>query len=298
MVTQRNRGLRSVVYTLVLLIAMSIVFAYILNDQITYLDANHKDYAVTHNYPDDDYEALLTIYQEYVSTYGYANIDYDALNATYQEYVLAHNYTGTVYESLAAAYQDYILTHSYANTEYNALNVTYQDYISTHNYTNIDYEALLTIYQEYVLTHNYTDAEYESLAAAFQDYVSTHDYSNLEYEELENERDLLRSIVELAESIVWVDNLEVSQSPGSYTMLTFSTPFAGYVSVNVTTSTTDKTYVRVLYSANGVNYDETISVGESGTAVFPVLPTDDVQVRIGNTDKGRDTETVTVTYHY
>jgi hypothetical protein len=47
--------------------------------------------------------------------------------------------------------------------------------------------------------------------------------------------------------------------------------YAGYISVNVTSSTTNTTYVEAIYYAHGISYDNTINVGTNGTAIFPVI---------------------------
>jgi hypothetical protein len=100
---------------------------------------------------------------------------------------------------------------------------------------------------------------------------------------------------------VLVNSAIVSQPADSYTYWSFNTSnvwYAGYLSVNVSSSTSINTYVQVIYSVHGVNYDNTITVGASGTAVFPVLPAS-IEVRVGNTDLVNGaTETVTITYYY
>ena len=64
----------------------------------------------------------------------------------------------------------------------------------------------------------------------------------------------------------------------SYTTWSESAGYAGYVSINVTSSTTSNTYTEVIYSANGVNYNVQTNVGVNGTAYFPVLPTSNIIV--------------------
>ena len=109
----------------------------------------------------------------------------------------------------------------------------------------------------------------------------------------------LTDITNLAKSTVWINDQTVSQPAGSYTYWTVSASYAGYVSVWVQTSTTDNTYVRVIWSSHGVNYDHSITVGVSGTAVFPILPTSSIGIRVGNSNLfSGATETVTITYHY
>jgi hypothetical protein len=69
-----------------------------------------------------------------------------------------------------------------------------------------------------------------------------------------------------------VNDTTVTQTANNYTSWFFAPEYAGYVLVDVL-STTPNTYVRLLYNYNGtVNYDNQISVGVSGTADFPVLP--------------------------
>ena len=108
----------------------------------------------------------------------------------------------------------------------------------------------------------------------------------------------LNDTINLTKSMVWINNQTVSQpeSP-AYTGWMFSASYAGYVSVNVQSSTTTTTYVEVVYSSYGVNYKNKIAVGGQGIAVFPVLPSN-VEVRVGNTETFGATETVTITYYY
>lgn len=113
-----------------------------------------------------------------------------------------------------------------------------------------------------------------------------------------SEIDDLNKIVNLQESTVWVNDETVSNPAGASTYWTRTASYAGYVVMNVETSTTTNTYVQVTYSSHGVSYDEKITVGASGTAVFPVLPAT-ITVRVGNTNLlNGATETVTVTYYY
>lgn len=46
---------------------------------------------------------------------------------------------------------------------------------------------------------------------------------------------------------------------------------------------TANNYVEVTY-AYGASFNKTVTVGVSGTAVFPVLPYNDIQVMVGNTN--------------
>jgi len=76
----------------------------------------------------------------------------------------------------------------------------------------------------------------------------------------------------LDKSTVWIDNITITQPANSYTEVqTLPVPYAGFVSVNVTSSTTNSTYVETIWSTWGINYDNNITVGTKGTANFPVL---------------------------
>ena len=72
--------------------------------------------------------------------------------------------------------------------------------------------------------------------------------------------------------------------------------YAGYIVVQAT-STSNTTYVETLYSSHGVNFDQNVTLGMSGTAYFPVLP-GTVEVRIGNLDQTSAAVNVTVSYYY
>jgi len=140
----------------------------------------------------------------------------------------------------------------------------------------------------------------------------------------------LNSTVSLQEYAVWVDNQTISQIAGNYTSWTFTASVAGYISVWVLSSTTNNTYVRVIYTAfepvialeNGVynyqdaayeyQYDTQINAPSPMTSnIFDFLPSQmtfsplsairptNVEIRVGNTNLvSNATETVTITYYY
>jgi hypothetical protein len=130
---------------------------------------------------------------------------------------------------------------------------------------------------------------------AYNAYVADHHHTDEDYSNFYN-------IANLALSTVWVDDQTVSQPAGgigvSYSSWTESPSYAGYVSVWVQSSSVSGTHVRVIYSADGVNFDQEIVVSVGGTAVFPILPSS-IQVKVGNANlSGGATETVTITYYY
>jgi len=122
---------------------------------------------------------------------------------------------------------------------------------------------------------------------------------NSQITSLQNQVNDLTDITNLAKSTVWVNDQTVSQPANSYTHWTCSASYAGYVSVWVQTSSATDTRVRVIYSSHGVDYDDEIGVGSSGTAVFPLLPSSNIEIRVGNHNLvSGATETVTITYYY
>jgi predicted PurR-regulated permease PerM len=108
---------------------------------------------------------------------------------------------------------------------------------------------------------------------------------------------IFQAIANLARSITWVDSKTVSIQAGYETVWNATATYAGYVSVDVYSSTTSNIYARVTYSSYGVDYDKNMTVGMGGTAVFPVLPAS-IQISIGNLGTAVANATVTIIYHY
>jgi hypothetical protein len=126
----------------------------------------------------------------------------------------------------------------------------------------------------------------------YSNYVGDHHHTDEDYA-------IYYNIVNLADSIVWVNDQTISQPASSFTVWTFSASYAGYVSILVQSSTVAGTHVKVIYSAYGVNFNQEIVVNAGDTAVFPILPSSNIQVEVGNGNLVNGaTETVTATYHY
>jgi len=122
--------------------------------------------------------------------------------------------------------------------------------------------------------------------------------ANTQIASLQNQISALNDIGNLSVSTFWVNNQTISQPAGSYTTWTRSASYAGYVSIQVSSSTSS-TYSNVTYSSHGVNYNTQTNVGISGIAYFPILPSSNITVTIGNgLAIGNATETVTITYYY
>ena len=104
-------------------------------------------------------------------------------------------------------------------------------------------------------------------------------------------------IINLVKSVTWVPFQNVTIQAGYELGWNATALYAGYVSVQVYTSSSSNTKVHVTYSSHGVNYDSTIIVGMGGTAVFPVLPAT-VNVSVINPDTTDATARVNIVYYY
>jgi hypothetical protein len=104
-------------------------------------------------------------------------------------------------------------------------------------------------------------------------------------------------ILNMSDLLAYNDTL-YQEAGGNTTLYYDALQYAGYVTVQVE-STSNTTYVRLSYSAYGVNFDSNMTVGTGGTVAFPVLPSI-VYLMLGNTDTGNDTIAayVTATYTY
>jgi hypothetical protein len=109
----------------------------------------------------------------------------------------------------------------------------------------------------------------------------------------------LQSIVSLQDSAVWVNDQTVSQGAGSVNTWIFEASRAGYVVVEVLSSTVSGTHVEVIWNAYGVSFDQTQVISVGNVAVFPLLPCYDITVGVGNGLLiGSANETVTIIYCY
>ena len=167
----------------------------------------------------------------------------------------------------------------------------------------------ITAYSNYVSDHNYTNEQYSSLQStilSLQNQISSLDtqISTLQNQisSLDTQLTSLNNIINLADSTVWVDGATVSEPAGnigiSWHDWTFSADYAGYVEIDVS-STTAGAWTQVVYSAYGVSYSVQTNVGTSGAAYFPILPSSNITVGVGNGNAlWGTTQTVTITYFY
>ena len=136
------------------------------------------------------------------------------------------------------------------------------------------------------------------LDSTYQNYMTLHTYTDSEYNTLNDDRDMYYDIANLNYEQTFVDRETVYHAPGYYYHWPYEIYYASYVTVTVHTSTVANTYIRVLYSAYGVDFDQTIYVGGAGTATFPLLPCDNLDVIVGNTYNAAATYTVSIVLYY
>jgi hypothetical protein len=121
---------------------------------------------------------------------------------------------------------------------------------------------------------------------------------------LQNQVNDLTNTLNLGKSKTWANAQSLGQSADALSYDVFSPDYAGYVSVyllDFEPTRTDSANIEVVWSSHGVNYDSgRVALAVGATAVFPVLPTSHLEVRVGNGylfGNGAN-ETVTITYYY
>ncbi|WP_088922620.1 DUF1043 family protein [Sulfolobus acidocaldarius] len=164
--------------------------------------------------------------------------------------------------------------------------------------TNDQYQTLeqqyQTLQQQYQTSEqqlNYYRDQYQTLEQQYQT-------SQQQYQTSEQQLNYYKQVLSLSYSDTLISNQVVNQPAGYFSYWCYTANYTGYIVVNVQSSTTTQTYARVYWNAYGINYDNSISVGSQGTAVFPVLPSN-YCVGVGNNNLiNGATETITITYYY
>lgn len=120
------------------------------------------------------------------------------------------------------------------------------------------------------------------------------------------------NIVDLQKSKVWINDQPITFLPNSERDFSYTVDYAGYVTVQVTTSNYT-TYAEVSYTfmisntPYGVYYEKRVYFDPANEeAVFPVLPPKDhvtiagrIEIAIGNSDPLNNvTGNITIIYHY
>ena len=140
-----------------------------------------------------------------------------------------------------------------------------------------------------------------SNVTAYQNEVSLYNNEVNQCDSLSSENINLNNIVNLSDSHVveWDTTVEQGNEAYSYFYLS-ALSYAGYVSVHVRYSTVIDTWVSINYTAYGINYNQEITVSAGSSAVFPVLPSNNYTIGVGNdlVIGNGASETVDITYYY
>jgi cell division protein FtsL len=95
------------------------------------------------------------------------------------------------------------------------------------------------------------------------------------------------------ETLIDAETFVVANSTNVYDK---TLPYPGYIVIQETSSS-NTTWAQTTYSDVGVNFNQNVTLGTSGSIAFPVLPTA-VEVNIGQTGNVSGNATVTLTYYY
>ena len=139
-----------------------------------------------------------------------------------------------------------------------------------------------------------------SLQSQLQQYDNLNDSLTAMYADIADYEQLLA----LQKSSTIYPEQTLTQNPNSATTIySGTTIYAGYVIVQVTASNANSTYAQVIYSFGETNFSYNQTIGNSGTALLPVLPSpeaDSFKVIVGNTqtDIANATTTVSAVFYY
>ena len=101
--------------------------------------------------------------------------------------------------------------------------------------------------------------------------------------DLKNNTEYLKDLLQLGESSIILNNTEVELEAGEDTaVFEDAVQYAGYCVVQVE-SDSATTFVQMIFSYGGFDFDNIIVVGEDDIAAFPVLP-GEIAIIIGNTE--------------
>jgi hypothetical protein len=226
-------------------------------------------------------------------------IYYNNINGTY---AATHTHANSEYASLAAQLAAANENNSSLNNQISAL----RNDLANKSTQAIDLQTQVNTLTNQLIYKNSTISTIEDYYNSLIYVLNTkvHDTAielttaNNQITSLQNQITALNDIGNLSVSTIWVNNQTISQPAGSYTTWTRSASYAGYVSIQVSSSTIS-TYANVTYSSHGVNYNSQTNVDATGIAYFPILPSSSITVAVGNGLMiGNATQTVTVTYYY
>ena len=154
------------------------------------------------------------------------------------------------------------------------------------------------------LNQTVNPASYLAQIASLQSQLSYYQDLNASLAEVSTTITNYEQLLALQKSSIIYVRQTLTQNPNSVTTIyTGSTIYAGYVVVQVAASNANSTYAQVLYTFGETNFNYNQTIGTTGTAIFPVLPSltdNSFIVSVGNTqtDITNATTTVTATFYY
>ena len=143
------------------------------------------------------------------------------------------------------------------------------------------------------------DSQISQLNSQILDEYSQISQLNSNVTSLQSQIDNLNAMSNLEFSRFWESSHFVATMPENIGGLSYVdssiVPYAGYVKVEIEPS--NNTYVRVLYNSQGTSFDYEVPVNANGTGIIPVLPTNFINIGVGNLTIGA-TYNTTITYYY
>ena len=124
-----------------------------------------------------------------------------------------------------------------------------------------------------------------------------------EIDNYQNQISNLTNIIELRKTEDWIDDYFDNVTAGTYMSWNRTIEYAGYLKFDKfgggSTTQTGEIYAQVIWtSKNGVFYEQIKVLGKDAPYRFPVLPTSNLEVRIGYDDPENGTANITVAVSY
>ena len=113
----------------------------------------------------------------------------------------------------------------------------------------------------------------------------------------------LTSIVELRKTEDWIDDYFDNVTAGTYMSWNRTIEYAGYLKLDKfgggSTTQAGEIYAQVIWTSNnGVFYEQIKVLGKDQPYRFPVLPTSNLEVRVGYDDPENGTANITIAVSY
>jgi cell division protein FtsL len=147
------------------------------------------------------------------------------------------------------------------------------------------------------------DAQISSLNSEMETMQSQIANLTFEKETLESQILNLTEIIELSKTESWIDEYFDNVTAGTYISWNRTIDYAGYIKFDKfgggSTNGTGEIYAQVIWASNNrVYFDEKKILGKDSIFRFPVLPTSNLEVRVGFDDPENGTANIIVAVSY